>query len=222
VQKFVYAALSLAMACGFLFYYFTKRQPGLHKKWWVLLCAFALLALGGNEVYKGVHQNAEQRVPPKDQLENTLSASDPVASSELLYNSPDGYQIIIPKGLTYTKPKSAASLIATNKNDPGNSLTLVVMKQSSAQDLDSIVKELVMMGKKAKPPKTYVFQEKNKSADQRRGYIEASNNGATLKAAILLTRHENSIYRVVISAPKTYFEREKAEIEKVLQSFKVL
>lgn len=222
LPNFVYAALYLAMAGGFLFFYLSKRQPRWYKKWWVLLGAFLLLALAGNETYKGVHQYAAQKIPTSNELANSLSSSGSIASDELLYKSPDGYQILIPKGLTYTGSKGVVSLIAMNRNSQKNSFTLVVMKQSSTQPVDSLVKELILTGAKANPPKTYVFEENGKNADQRRGYIEGSNNGVLIKTALLLAQHGKSIYRVAISTPKDNFEREQAEIEKVLGSFKVL
>jgi hypothetical protein len=222
LPMFVYAAVYLVIASGFLFYYFNKRQPKLYDKWWVLLVVLIFLALAGREAYKGVHQVAAQRIPSTNELENSLNNSGSIASDEVLYKSPDGYQILIPRGLTYTGSKGVVSLIAMNRNSPKTSLTLVVMKQSSTQPVDGLVKELVLAGAKANPPKTYVFEENGKNTDQRRGYIEGSNNGVLIKTALLLAQHGTSIYRVAISTPKDNFEREQEEIEKVLGSFKVL
>ena len=208
------------MAGGFLFFYLAKRQPKFHKKWWVLLGVFILLALAGNEAYKGVHQYTAQRIP--FELENSLSSSGSIASDELLFKSPDGYQILIPKGLTYTGSKGIVSLMAMNRDSQKPFFTLVVMKQSSIQSVDSLVKELILTGAKANPPKTYVFEENGKNTDQRRGYIEGSKQWGFDKNGVIISTAWKSIYRVAISTPKDNFEREQAEIEKVLGSFKVL
>ncbi len=222
LPKFVYAAIYLVIASGFLFSYFNKRQPKLHDKWWVLLGAFLLLALAGNEAYKGVHQYAAQKIPTINELANSLSNSGSIASDELLYKSPDGYQILIPKGLTYTGSKGLVSLMAMNRDSQKPFFTLAVMKQSTRQPVDSLVKELIQAGAKANPPKKYVFEKNGKNIDQRRGSIEDTHNGVLIKTALLLVQHGNSIYRVAISTPKDNFEREQEEIEKVLGSFKVL
>jgi len=218
----MYAAVYLIIAGGFLFYYLNKRQPKLYKKVWVLLAVLIFLALGGREIYKGVHEKLTQRVPSTTELADSLSNSGTVASDDFLYKSPDGYQILIPKGLTYTGSKGVVSLLAMDRNSPKTSLTLVVMKKSSMQPVDSLVKEIIQAGAKANPPKTYVFEENGKNTDQRRGYIEDSNNGVLIKTTLLLAQHGTSIYRVAISTTKDNFEREQAEIEKVLGSFKVL
>jgi hypothetical protein len=220
LPNIAYAALYLVMAGVFLFFFRAKNQPRYHKKWWVLLGVFLLLALAGNEAYKGVHQAAMQRIP--SELNTSLRNSGSIASDELLYKSPDGYQIVIPQGLTYTESRGVVSLLAMNRNNQKKFFTLVVMKQSSTQPVDSLVKELVQAGAKASPPKKYVFEEKNKNADQRRGYIEDSKNGIVIKTTLLLVPHETSIYRVAISTLKDDFEQERAKIEKVLGSFKVL
>ncbi len=219
---FVYAAVYLVIAGGFLFYYFNKRQLRLHRKWWVLLVVLIFLALAGSETYKGFHQISAQRIPSNNELANALSNGS-IASDELLFKSPDGYQILIPKGLTYASSSSVVSLIATNRNsDQKTSFTIVVMKQALVKDVDSLVKDLIQIGAKADPPKTYVFEGKGKNTDQRRGYLETSKNGVLMRTDLLLVQQEKSMYRVAISIPKDNFEREQAEIEKVLGSFKVL
>ncbi len=222
LPTFLYAAVYLVIAAGFLLYYFNKRQPKFHKKRWVILVVLIFLALASRETYKGIHLKMAQRIPTINELANSLSSSGSIASDEVLYKSPDGYQIVIPKGLTYTRSEGVVSLIAMNKNSPKTSLTLVVLKQPSTQPVDSLVKELIAIGAKANPPKTYVFEENGKNSDQRRGYIEGSSNGVLIKTALLLAQHGKSIYRVAISTPKDNFDREQAEIEKVLGSFKVL
>lgn len=218
----VYAAIYLVMAGGFLFFYLAKKQPTYYKKLWVLLGAFLLLALAGNEAYKGIRQNAAQKIPSIKELGNSLSNGASIASDELLYNSSDGYQIVIPKGLTYTSSKGIVSLMAMNRDSQKKFFTLVVMKQSSTRHVDSIVTELMQAGAKANPPKTYVFEDSEKNAGLRRGYVEDSKNGTLIKTALLLVQHDTSLYRVAISTLKDNFDREHVEIEKVLSSFKVL
>ena len=215
-----YAAIYIVISGGFLFIYFAKVLPKFHKKWWVLLGAFVFFTLAGNAVYKGVYQAAMQKIP--SELNNSLNSTGSIASDEVLYKSPDGYQIVIPKGLTYTGPQGVVSLIAMNKDSQKALYTLVVMKQSSTQQVDSIVKELIQTGAKATPPKNYVFEENSKNAGQRRGFVEDSKDGTVIKTAILLVQHDKSVYRVAISTPKDNFDREHVEIEKVLESFKVL
>jgi hypothetical protein len=215
-------AFDLLMAGAFLFLYYYKKQPKLYKKWWVLLGVLLFLVLGGEESYKGMHQYNAQRIPSRNELENTLSSNGSVASKEFLYKSPDGYQVLIPEGLTYTTSKSAISLIATNRNQPNTFITLLIMKQSSSQDIDSLVKDLVQIGVKSSPPKKYVFDENSDDSDRRRGYVEALNNGVLIKATILIAKHGMSTYQVMVSTPKNNFERAEAEIEKVLSSFKVM
>ncbi len=218
---FIDGALYIVIAGSFLFLYLNKKQPKLYKKWWVIVTALLFLVLAGDEIYKGIRQYAEQRIPSRNELENTLNSNGSIASKNFIYKSSDGYEILIPEGLTYAGPKNAISLIAMNNNQSSTSLSLIVMKLSSSQDLDSLVKDLIHIGSKANPPKKYSFEEINNNSEQRKGYVEASNNGILIKAAILLVRHGTSTYQVTISTLKDNFERSESEINTVLSSFKV-
>lgn len=222
LPNIVYAAVYLVIAAGFLFFYVAGKQPKLHKKWWVLLGALILLSLAGIETSKGFHQHAAQRVPSSNELASALNDGASVAPDDFLYQSPDGYQITIPKGLTYTASKGVISLIATQRNDKKDFFTLAVMKQSSTKDADSLAKELVRRGEKANPPMKYVFAENGKNPDRRKGDVEVLKNGVAVKTALLIERHGTSLYRVAITTTKDNFDREQAEIEKIFGSFKVL
>jgi hypothetical protein len=215
-------AVDLLMAGGFLFLYYYKKQPKLYNKWWVLLGALSFLVMGGEEIYKGISNYSAQRIPSKSEIENSLSMRGTFAQKEFLYKSPDGYQVLIPAGITYTSSNGAISLIGTRKDQPNTSFSLMIMRQSSSQDLDSLVKDLIQVGMKSSPPKKYIFDEGNNDQGQRRGFVETSNNGILSKAAIVIAKHGKSTYQVMVSTPISNFEPTRAEIERVLNSFKVM
>ncbi len=113
------------------------------KKAILYACAAVLLGQGVYHVYNAIGDHRARRVPSSEEIGAALAENGSLAADDILYRSPDGYEVLIPAGFRYlATPGELLSLVARLEEFGVISVSTEKMTGTFRNDTDAILKSL--------------------------------------------------------------------------------
>jgi hypothetical protein len=196
--------------------YFKPEAKQLYQKKWVPFACGFLILYNVVELGLSYHKYSNDRIPSKAELVNDIRGNHTLAEADVLYRSPHGYSILIPKGYSYTTFASGPmSLVAIkNKSD------IAVAEEASAEPLDKAVEEIsfYLTRKNA----TYSFSTPESFQPGRIPgiclEIQVTKNDNLVKGLLFLFKSDGQVFQVMCSCPAAVFEENKGQFESIIAS----
>lgn len=218
VAEWIGIAVSLLAAALFLkFYYTSKMSPFYKKKWVIVACSFIMLC-AIIEITDAYRNYAQGRIPTKRELQQAIAADNTHVDQDFVFNSPDGYTLVVPAGYAYTTFSSGAmSMTAVKKQSQS---AIIVARYRTSEDLESLVKETIEVLKGKNP--TYAFpSESPVSIGDKEAIkvdVRVEKEGIPIKGILIFAQAGSNTFEVMMSCPASVYSEESTEFEKVARS----
>ena len=219
IAQFIDNGIMMVAAAVLLRFYFKPVATRLYKKKWIpFACAFMIL-YSLSEIGLAYREHLQHRLPSQEELEETILASNTVVESDLLYSSPHGYSILIPKGFAYTEFTSGPFSLTAIEGTTG----LVVARQSCSDVLDTIVPETCRSLTQKNP--TYTFSDERSfsigGTPATRVKIGVTKENGPVQGIILFFRKGRNLFQVMLSCGAGEFSGKQAQFESVIESLEL-
>jgi hypothetical protein len=196
--------------------YFKPEAKQLYKKKWFPFACLVVILYNFVELGLSYHKYSNARIPSKAALLNAIHDNHTLAEADVLYRSPHGYSILIPKGYSYTTFSAVPiSLVAIkDKSD------IAVAEEASAEPLDKAVEEvsLYLTRKNA----TYSFSTPDSFQTGKIPGIclemQVTKNDKLVKGLLFLFKSDGQLFQVMCSCPAAVFQDNKGQFESVIAS----
>jgi len=207
----------------FILYLHTKKKvPLFSNKKWAWAIAIILFGLGGYDIYDGYVDYEKTLLPSLEYLEDALASKGILAEKDFIYDSPDGFQVLIPGGYRYVSMNNVITLIMRKKIDALGYAGMAISKLKFDGDLPGLMTESLKNMKLKEP--TYSFSARGIRYFGRYEGIsckmEVIRKGIPLNGIIAFCRGGNFVYQVLLYCPKDSYSNFKLEFEKILDSFR--
>ncbi len=173
-----------------------------------------------------VYRNyAQSRPHTKEELQKSIIANNTLVDRDFIFNSPDGYTLVVPAGYAYTTfPSGAMSLIAIKKQTQSSTRSaIVVARQQGRDELDSLTEGIIKALKRKNS--TYTFSSESQLSISGikaiRVNVEVEKQGTLIKGIYVFTKTGNYIFSIMMSCPASLYPQESGEFEKVINSFRL-
>jgi hypothetical protein len=159
-------------------------------------------------------------VPTQDEIRQALVTNGEVLSNDLDYCSPEGFKIVLPKGYRYVSMGPSAACLVASKE--GNSL--IVKRLETAETPAEIVSGAIRHMRSKNPTCVSVSQRKFEpgGAQGWQAEIEMTRDGAEVKGFMACFQQGGAICHLMFFCLKSSFGANKADLEKMLNSFRPL
>jgi hypothetical protein len=219
IAKWIDTAFALFVAALFLKFYYSSEMSRFYKKKWVIVaCCFMVLyaIIGSLNTYRSY---AQGRPPTKGELQKAIAAHNTLVDHDFVYNSPDGYTVLVPAGYAYTTFSSGAISMTAVKKQPQSAI--VVARYQASNDLGSLIKETIKVLKSKNP--TYAFSSESPVSigdkEAIKVDIDVEKEGIPIKGILIFAQAGNNTFQIMMSCPASVYTHESTEFEKVIQSF---
>jgi hypothetical protein len=213
------AAITLFAAALFLTQYTSKTSRLYKRKWVMAACLVMVLSsvVGITSVYRS---DAQGKSPSRAEVQEALSTRGTLAEKDVTYDSPDGYSVTIPSGYVYTTYPSGNVSMTAVKKQPGGQSAIVIARQRSNGEIESIVNDMTAILKKRNP--TYAFSPGSQiSLGDRMAMridVGVEKEGVPIKGVFVFTKVGNTCFELMMSCPASLFDRESPVFEKLIES----
>jgi len=222
IAGWVDIAILFFTAALFLKFYYTSKMSRFYKKKWVIVvCSFMIL-------YSiiGITRNYSQgRLRTKADLQKGIAANSTLVDQDFVFNSPDGYTLVVPAGYAYTTFSSGAiSMIAVKKQSQTSAQSaIIVSRQQGSEELESLIKDTIKLLKKKNS--TYAFSSESplsiSGKKAIRVNVDVEKEGISVKGIYIFTKAGNNIFAIMMSCPASLYSQELGEFEKVIRSLRL-
>ena len=225
IAKWVDTAFTFFIAALFLKFYYTSKMSRFYKKKWVIVvsCFMMLYSIIGiTHAYRNYTQG---RPPTKGELQKEIAANNTLVDQDFVFNSQDGYTLVVPAGYAYTTFSSGAiSMTAVKKQSQSSTQSaIVVARQQGSEELESLIEETIKILKSRNS--TYAFSSESQlSISDKKAIkvnVEVEKEGIPIKGIYIFTKAGNNIFEIMMSCPASLFSQESADFEKVIRSLKL-
>jgi hypothetical protein len=218
-------AITFLIAALFLRFYYTSKMRHFYKKKWVIVaCSFMMLysIIGITHAYREYTQG---RLPRKEELQKEIAAHNTLVDQDFVFNSPDGYTLVVPAGYAYTTFSSGAISMTAVKKQPQSSTqsAIVVARQQGSEGLESLVKDTMKILKSKNSTYAFSLESPLSISDKKaiRVNVDVEKEGVPIKGIFLFTRAGSNVFQIMMSCPASLFSQESAEFEKVIRSLRL-
>ena len=220
IAEWIGIAVTLLAAVVFLKFYYTSKMSHFYKKKWVIVACSFIMLYAIIEIINAYGKYTEGRVPTKAELQQAIAANNTLVDQDFVFNSPDGYTLIVPAGYAYTAFSSGAmSMTAVKKQSQS---TIIVARYQTSEGLESLVKETIEVLKRKNP--TYAFPSESPISigdkEAVKVDVDVEKEGIPIKGILIFAHAGNNTFEVMMSCPAGIFSQESTEFEKVIQSLR--
>lgn len=200
-----------------------------HLKWLgpvTILISGVQIAMTANEARAAGTDDSYKRELRKS-VETSISENGTIAERDRVFESNDGFRILIPAGFTYSKPPNTnIGLVAIYKPDTVSTPAVIVAietAKTSLDDFSSQVKQSLL----AKKDKTYKFAvptmiQNGNTRVQRTNFTAVRNDGQVIIGSMLLAAKGQKYFLVNVATTEAIYKKRKGELERVIVSFGLL
>jgi len=225
IAEWIDKAITLcAVALLLKFYYTSKMSRFYRKKWIIVACSFLVLySIIG--IIHGYRNYTQGRLPTKGELKKAIAANSTLVDQDFVFNSPDGYTLVVPAGYTYTTFSSGdISMVAVKKQSQSSTQSAILVgRQQSSEELEGLIKETMKLLKNKNS--TYAFSSESplsiSGKKAIRINVDVEKEGVPVKGIYVFTKTGNTIFEIMMSCPASVYSQESIEFEKVIRSFKL-
>jgi len=223
VAGWIGAAFTFFLALFFLKVLYMSQTSRFHRHKWVIVASCVMMLGSIVQISNAYRNNGETRVPTKGELQEAIAAHNTLVDQDFVYDSPEGYSVMVPAGYAYTTfPSGAVSMTAVKKQSSGQSAILVA-KQQSNEELESLVTKTVDVLKNKNS--TYAFSPSSEVllGDKKaiRVDLDVEKQGVPIKGTFLFAKTGNTCFEIMMSCPASDYLQESAAFEKVIQSSRI-
>ncbi len=225
IAEWIGTAMTFFAAVLFLkFYYTAKTSRFYKKKWVVVVCSLMMLypIIGITNAYRNYTQG---RPTTKGELQEAIAANNTLVNQDFVYNSPDGYTLVVPAGYAYTTFSSGAISLAALKKQPQSSTqsAIAVAKQQGSEELESLVEKITRALKNKNS--TYAFSSETAlSIGEKKAIkvdVDVEKEGIPIKGIFVFAKAGNSVFSLMMSCPASLFSQESPAFERVIGSLRL-
>jgi len=209
--------IMIIVALLLLRFYFKPDAKRLYKKKWVLLICVGLIVYSVAEILWANQKYFRFRIPTLTEVNETMQADGVVLSSDQIFSSQDGYQILVPTGYQRVGMKSGAvSLVAVKEG-----ASMIVAIQPSSDSLDKTVAGLKREFKSRYKDSSFLGQQNKIVASDDMVVLEheMTRNNMRVHLTTVMIKHGNKIFQLMLSSKKDSYVTLRPEFEKIIQSF---
>jgi hypothetical protein len=219
IGKIIDALLGpLASACVCYYLYQSPKATFTYRKKWILIVATFFIILGIYQYINTYQAFYNTRAPTANELKKAFTSNNSFAKEDILYQSPDGYSIIIPAGYSYTAQSLGMLRLTAKKGDS----VFFLMKTQSSDPLEKIMKDSQNYLKNQNS--TYIFSEttpiKLNDIAGLRTDVQVIKNNTPANGVFVIFKKDDGVYVLQFACLKESFEAMRAEFEKVINSFR--
>ena len=223
VAEWIGAAFTFFLALFFLKVLYVSKSSRFHKHKWVVVASCVMMLSSIVQIGNAYRNDKESRVPTKDELQKVIAANNTLVDQDFVYDSPDGYSVMVPAGYAYTTfPSGAISMTAVRKESTGQSAILVA-KQLSSEELESLVLKTIDVLKHKNS--TYVFSRSSEVplGDKKaiRVDLDVQKEGVPIKGILIFAKTGSTCFEIMMTCPASDYGEESPSFEKVIQSSKI-
>ncbi len=220
IAEWMGSAITVLAAILFMKFYYTAKMSRFYKKKWVIVvCSFMVLysIIGITNAYRSYTQD---RLPTKGELQKAIGANSTLVVQDFVFDSPDGFTLVVPANYAYTTfPSGPISMIAVKKQSQS---AIVVSRQQGSENLETLVKDTIQVLKRKNS--TYAFSPASQVSISNKNAIKISvdveKEGIPVKGIYLFSKIGNNVLAIMLSCPASFFPQESAAFEKVIRSIR--
>ena len=219
IAQWVDNGIMILAACLLLRFYFKPEAKRIYKKKWVLFACAFLILYSVVELALAYREHFQSRVPTRAEIEDTILADGLVLSTDQLYSSQDGYQVLVPAGYRRVEMQSGAvSLVAVKE---GVSLLVAVLPIS--ESLGKTVADVKRHLKSKNSTYSFLAQQNKALADVNVVVLELEvrKQGVPFQGLIAMFKQERTLFQLTLSSEKSMFSSQRPEFERIIQSFAI-
>ena len=224
VAEWIDKAITLFAVALLLKFYYTPNMSRFYKKKWVIVvCSFVMLysIIAIARSYRNYNQG---RLLTKAELQNAIAANNIPINQDFVFNSPDGYTLVVPAGYAYTTFSSGTiSMVAVKKQSQSSTQSAILVgRQQSSEELEGLIEETIKVLKKKNPTYAFSLESPLSIGDKRaiRINVDVEKEGIPVKGIYVFTKSRNNIFEIMMTCPASLFPQESVEFEKVIRSLK--
>jgi hypothetical protein len=145
IAECIGATITLFAAALFLKLYCASKTSRFHKQRWVIVVCLLMMLSSLIGIINAHRSHAQGRPPTKGELQQAIAAHNTLVDHDFVYNSPDGYSLIVPAGYAYTTFSSGAISMTAIKKQPQSSTqsAIIVARQQGREELESLLKDTI-------------------------------------------------------------------------------
>jgi hypothetical protein len=196
--------------------YLNPRVKSLYQKKWVPFGCVFLLLYGSIEIGLAYRDYSKTRIPSKAELIKSIRADHTLAEADLVFRSPAGYSILVPKGYAYTSFASGPFSLTEIKDQSA----IVVGQQPCSDSLDSTVQDVCSYLKRKNP--TYSFSTPVSvqigTTPAIRLEAQVTKENGLVKCYILFFKKDGQLFQLLCSSPAAMFQDNTNQFETVIAS----
>ena len=225
IAGWIGAAITFFAAALFLKFYYTPKMSHFHKQKWVIVVCFLMVLCSIIEVANAYRTNAQGRIPTKGELQEAIAANNTLVNQDFVYNSPDGYSLVVPAGYAYTTFSSGGiSMTAVKRQSQSSGQSaIVVARQQGSKELEILVEEITRVLKDKNS--TYAFSPQSQlSIGEKKAIkvdVDVEKEGIPIKGMFLFAKAGNNCLAIMMSCPASLFSQESPAFEKVIGSLRL-
>ena len=210
---------------GFYYLYFHKKSKFYKKPWVLRLCVVGMVITIGQysfEYWRNMIKSEAAKVERLEKLQNSVAQQGTLATSDVVFESPDGYRILIPSGYTYSKPTVAhVSLVAIKNFDTSHTPGLSVMVASSNATNEEFSDQARKAMQKENSTTKFIdpVRFKNGLTEINRVEMTSVREKGNLMSIMLFASNAGKNYTVIIGTRAELFSASKPEFERIVSSF---
>ena len=216
VAKCVDYGVMILAAFLLLRFYLKPGVKSLYQKKWVPFGCVFMLLYGGMEIGLAYRDYSRTRIPSRAELIKSIRADHTLAEADLVFRSPVGYSILVPKGYAYTSFASGPFSLTAIKDKSA----IVVGQQPCSDPLDSTVQDVCRYLKKKNP--TYSFSTPVSVQIGKTPAIrleaQVTKENVLVKAFILYFKKDGQLFQLMCSCPAAMFQENTNQFENVIAS----
>lgn len=219
IAQWVDNGIMVLVACLLLRFYFKPAVKRLYRKKWVLFACVFMILYSVVDLALAYREHFQSRVPSRSKVEETILTDGVVLSTDQVYSSRDRYEILVPAGYRRVEMKSGAvSLVAVKE---GVSLLVAVFPIS--ESLDKTVGDVKRQLKAKNSTYTFLSQQSRTFAGVKMVMLEleVTKQGIPMQGLMAMFKKGNTLFQLGLSSKKNMFPSQRAEFEKIIQSFKI-
>lgn len=224
LATFLDDVFSVAAGLFLLTFYFKKNSKLYRKKW--VLAGMALLifngATGGIRNYKKYYASG---MPARERVIKEISLTDTALKQDYLFQSAQGFRMVIPEGYSYKVYQEGRSLIAFKKRGDSEFLEglFVIGKTESFDDLETAVDKAVQY--LVSKNDTYRFSAREFFGESGREGIRMNvsvvKKGEAMKAIMAYIKKPGRpyVYEITLACHEKFWEENRNLFEQTLNTF---
>jgi hypothetical protein len=221
IAKWMNLLVLLLTAAFFIKTYYTPSMSFFYKKKWVIVLSSILILCTVIQVIDALITTDANRVPTKEELRSKITAKNTLVDQDFVYNSVDGYSLVVPAGYAYTTfPSGAISMTAFKNLAPSIQSGITISRRQVSEELENIMAETMKVLKSGNSTYSFhaiqKFSISNKNAFK--SSVEVVKEGVPINGIFIFTKSGNNFLLATLACPTSHFQKESLVFEKVIQS----